>query len=182
MPVQPADFRRAMGQFASGVTVVTTRTADGQPLGLTVSSFCSVSLDPPLVLVCVDKRSEAVRGFAESGLFAVSVLGEEQQDVSGRFAYHPERCDGYGPSTPDGLVLIPGARAHVECRLTATHDAGDHFIYVGEVRAVSVQPGAPLLYYAGRYRELAGDGAGAASTARPRPTGEVQAGTAPGES
>ena len=75
-----------MGQFATGVTVVTTRDASGQPLGLTVSAFCSVSLEPPLVLVCIDHRSEANRGLRESGRFGVSVLGEHQEDVSRRFA------------------------------------------------------------------------------------------------
>lgn len=157
MPVPPAEFRRALGQFASGVTVVTTRTAAGQPQGLTVSSFCSVSLDPPLVLVCIDKRSEATQGLSESRVFAVSVLAEDQQAVSHQFAYGgAERFNGYTPSTSDGLVLIPGAAAHIECRLHAAHDAGDHFIYVGEVHKLAVQPARPLLYHAGSYRRLDG--------------------------
>src|SRR5262245_9702182 len=87
MSVDAAAFRRALGQFASGVTVVTTLDADGHPLGLTVSSFCSVSLDPPLVLVCIDNRSEAHDGFEASGVFGVSVLAEGQEDWSERFAY-----------------------------------------------------------------------------------------------
>src|SRR5512145_1341069 len=86
MTVDSTSFRRALGQFASGVTVVTTRDAAGRPLGLTVSSFCSVSLEPPLVLVCIDKRSEAHDGFEASRLFGVSVLAEGQEDWSRRFA------------------------------------------------------------------------------------------------
>ncbi len=171
MPLSPADFKKALGQFASGVTVVTTRDAAGNPLGLTVASFCSVSIEPPLVLVCVDRRSEAVRGFAESGMFAVNVLAEGQEDVSQRFAYGgPQRFDGLGPSGEHGLVLIPGARARLECRLHATHDAGDHLIYVGEVLRAEVEPGAPLVYHAGRYRRLHEEQG--VSAARPASTGE----------
>lgn len=158
MSVQSAEFRRALGQFASGVTVVTTRTAAGQPQGLTVSSFCSVSLDPPLVLVCVDKRSEATQGLSESRLFAVSVLAEDQQDVSQRFALGgPERFNGHLTSTREGLVLVPGAVAQLVCRLHTAHDAGDHFIYIGEVQSLTVQPGRPLLYHASGYRRLEGE-------------------------
>jgi flavin reductase (DIM6/NTAB) family NADH-FMN oxidoreductase RutF len=157
MPVQSVEFRRALGQFASGVTVVTTRTAAGVSQGLTVSSFCSVSLDPPLVLVCIDKRAETTQNLSESRVFAVSVLAEDQQDVSHRFAFGgAERFNGQPPSTRDGLVLIPGALAHLECRLRAAHDAGDHFIYVGEVHTLAVQPGRPLLYHASAYRRLDG--------------------------
>jgi len=86
MTVDPRSFRAALGQFASGITVVTTRDREGRPLGLTVSSFCSVSLHPPLVLVCVDARSETHTAFAESGLFGLSILAEGQEAVSERFA------------------------------------------------------------------------------------------------
>jgi flavin reductase len=86
MPIEPEVFRRALGQLAAGVTVVTTRNGEGRPLGLTVSAFCSVSLDPPLVLVCVDNRSEANAGFRSSGVFGVSVLADRQEETSRRFA------------------------------------------------------------------------------------------------
>src|SRR5256885_15427150 len=99
--VSESDFRHALGQFATGVTVVTTRDGGGAPLGLTVNAFCSVSLTPPLVLVCIDRRSEANRGFAQSGLFNVSVLAEEQQDVSHRFAMQGA-MKFEGPSLPAG--------------------------------------------------------------------------------
>ena len=109
MSVDSASFRRALGQFATGVTVVTTRDAAGHPLGLTVSAFCSVSLHPPLVLVCVDHRSEANAGMRESGLFAVNVLAEEQEDVSRRFAA-PGRAKLEGFAFVEGK-LRPAARA-----------------------------------------------------------------------
>ena len=156
MPVDPADFRRALGQFASGVTVVTTRDAKGRSLGLTVTAFSSVSLDPPLVLVCVDHRSEAHVGFRDAGHFGVSVLAEGQEEVSRRFA-----AGGAAKFTglelargKTGVPLIPGALAHLECRVQASHDAGDHRIYVGEVLAAEVRPGRPLLYHDRDYHKL----------------------------
>jgi flavin reductase (DIM6/NTAB) family NADH-FMN oxidoreductase RutF len=156
--VDPASFRRALGQFATGVTVVTTRDAASHPLGLTVSAFCSVSLHPPLVLVCVDHGSEANAGMRESGLFAVNVLEEEQEDVSRRFAA-PGRAKLEGFPFVDGklgLPLVPGALAHIECRVRSFHDEGDHAVWVGEVRSLSAHPGRPLLYHAGFYRALDG--------------------------
>ena len=156
MPVDSADFRRALCQFAAGVTVVTTRDARGRSLGLTVTAFASVSLDPPLVLVCVDHRSEAHVGFREAGLFGVSILAEGQEDVSRRFAAGgPAKFKGLTLATgTTGVPLIPGAVAHLECRVKSTHEAGDHHIYVGEVLAVDVKPGRPLLYHDRDYRKL----------------------------
>jgi flavin reductase (DIM6/NTAB) family NADH-FMN oxidoreductase RutF len=156
MPMDPADFRRALGQFAAGVTVVTTRDAKGRSLGLTVTAFSSVSLDPPLVLVCVDHRSEAHVGFRDAGLFGVSILAEGQEEVSRRFAAGgPAKFTGLELAKgTTGVPLIPGAVAHLECRVKATHDAGDHRIYVGEVLAVDVKPGRPLLYHDRDYRRL----------------------------
>ena len=156
MPVDPADFRRALGQFAAGVTVVTTRDAQGRSLGLTVTAFCSVSLEPPLVLVCVDHRSEAHVGFRQAGLFGVSILADGQEEVSRRFAAGgAAKFVGLDLATgTTGVPLIPGALAHLECRVRATHDAGDHAIYVGEVLAVDVKPGRPLLYHDRGYGRL----------------------------
>ena len=160
MSVDAASFRRTMGQFASGVTVVTTRDASGQLLGLTVSAFCSVSLEPPLVLVCIDHRSEANRGLRESGRFAVSVLGEHQEEVSRRFAAPGSgKLDGFGfADGHEGLPLVPGALAHVECRVRSFHDEGDHAVWVGEVTRAAAHPGRPLLHHAGGYRRLEPDG------------------------
>lgn len=161
MSVDDGSFKHALAQFASGVTVVVTQDGSGRRLGLTVSSFCSVSLAPPLVLVCVDARSETHTGFRESGRFAVSVLAEGQEDVSVRFARGgPEKFEGM-PLEPGrfGIGLVPGALAHIECRVVGAHGAGDHTIYVGEVEAVSVTPGPPLVYQRGAYRRLQGGAA-----------------------
>jgi len=160
MPVDPADFRRALGQFAAGVTVVTTRDGRGRSLGLTVTSFAAVSLEPPLVLVCVDHRSETHAGFRHAGLFGVSILAEGQEEVSRRFAGGGAgKFKGVDLDTGEtGVPLIPGALAHLECRVSATHVAGDHTIYVGEVLSVRVRPGRPLLYHDRDYRRLAAGG------------------------
>ena len=160
MPVDPADFRRALGQFAAGVTVVTTRDGRGRSLGLTVTSFAAVSLAPPLVLVCVDHRSETHAGFRHAGLFGVSILAEGQEEVSRRFAGGGAgKFKGVDLDKGEtGVPLIPGALAHLECRVSATHVAGDHTIYVGEVLSVRVRPGRPLLYHDRDYRRLARGG------------------------
>jgi flavin reductase (DIM6/NTAB) family NADH-FMN oxidoreductase RutF len=156
MTVDPHSFRAALGQFASGVAVVTTRDREGRPLGLTVSSFCSVSLDPPLVLICVDARSETHAAFAESGLFGISVLAEDQEAVSERFARPgPAKFADIEMVAGDrGTALVPGALAHIECGLDAAHAAGDHTIYVGRVLTLRVRPGRPLVYHAGAYHPL----------------------------
>jgi flavin reductase (DIM6/NTAB) family NADH-FMN oxidoreductase RutF len=156
MPLDPIEFRRALAQFASGVTVVTTVGAGGRPLGLTVSAFCSLSLDPPLILVCIDRRSETNGGFQDSGLFGVSVLAEGQEDWSRRFA--SGGADKF-LGTPlltgaSGVGLVPEALAHLECSVRGSHPGGDHLIYVGEVLRLAARPGRPLLYHAGDYRRL----------------------------
>jgi flavin reductase (DIM6/NTAB) family NADH-FMN oxidoreductase RutF len=157
--IEPVSFKRAMAQFATGITVVTTRTAAGRPLGLTVNSFCSVSLEPALVLVCIEHRSEAHAGFRESRVFAVSVLNEEQESWSRRFAQGgPSKFDGVAFATGrEGLLLVPDALAHLECRVVAAPEGGDHTVYVGEVLALDVRPGRPLLYHGSRYRRMAAD-------------------------
>ena len=157
MSVDPDSFRSALSQFASGITVVTTRDAAGEPLGLTVSAFCSVSLEPPLVLVSVDDRSETHDGFKASGMFAVSVLAEGQDEVSRMFARGGRKkfaAMALQPG-PHGLLLVPEALAHLECAVRATHPAGDHTIYVGEILSLAVRPGRPLVYHRGGYRQLA---------------------------
>jgi flavin reductase (DIM6/NTAB) family NADH-FMN oxidoreductase RutF len=156
MPIDPSDFRRALAQFASGVTAVTTRDGSGRPFGLTVTAFSSVSLEPPLVLVCVDRRSETHAGFRDSGTFGVSVLAEDQEEVSRRFAWSgPAKFEtGELVAGSTGVPLVAGALAHLECRVVAAHPAGDHTIYVGEIVAMSTRTGRPLLYHQGRYRRL----------------------------
>jgi flavin reductase (DIM6/NTAB) family NADH-FMN oxidoreductase RutF len=156
MSIDHSHFRRAMGQFATGVTVVTTLDPEGRPLGLTVSSFCSVSLDPPLVLVCVDARSDTIPGFQASSVFGVSVLSEDQQAISERFSRTGrKKFEGIPLDTGShGVALVPGAVAQMVCRLTASHPAGDHLIYVGEILHLAVKKGRPLLYHAGAYHRL----------------------------
>ncbi len=159
MPIDADAFRSALSQFASGITVVTTKDAAGQPLGLTVSAFCSVSLEPPLVLVSVDTRSETHAGFEASGLFAVSVLAEGQDAISRLFAHGGRsKFDAIPMVTgTQGLLLVPEALAHLECAVRAAHPAGDHTLYVGEILSLSVRPGRPLVYHRGAYRELDAD-------------------------
>ena len=159
MPVDDASFRLALSQFATGVTVLLARDAAGAPAGLTVSAFASVSLQPPLVLACIDLRSDAHDAFAVGRVFGVSVLGEDQEDVSRRFAWRgPGKFDGLDLAESEtGALLVRGAVAHLECVVTAAHRAGDHTIFVGEVRALRAAPGRPLLYHRGAYRRIAGE-------------------------
>ena len=156
MAIDARDFRRALGQFATGITVVTTRDSGGRPMGLTVNSFASVSLEPPLVIVSIDNRSETHDGFEASGVFGVSVLGEGQEHYSRRFAM-PGR-EKFAPADllvgETGVALVPEALAHIECRVSARLPGGDHTIYVGEVLRLHVVPGRPLLYHGGGYRRL----------------------------
>ncbi len=155
MAIDPPHFRHALSQFPSGVTVVTTRDASGRVYGLTVSSFASVSLVPPLVLVCVDVKSDAHPGFRESRLFAVSVLAEGQDEVSRRFAWKgDERFSGPLGEGRLGLPLVPGALAHLECEVVRAEEAGDHVIYIGQVLHAEVHPGRPLVYHRGAYRRF----------------------------
>ena len=152
------EYRRVVGRFATGVTVVTT-VLDGQHHALTASSFTSVSLDPFLVLFCPEKLARLHDAVLASGTFAVSVLAQGQEAVSRRFAVRGRPLDGQfdgiahtvGPCT--GAVLIDGSLATLECRTTSTTDAGDHTVVIGEVLGLGVPhpTGAPLLYYEGRY-------------------------------
>ncbi len=158
MGIGAVSFRRALGRFASGVTVVTTRDSAGRVLGLTVSAFCSVSLHPPLVLVCVGRQADANDGLRESGRFAVSVLREDQAPVSRRFASsRPGKLEGFAfLEGRHGLPLVPDAVAHLQCRIRSVHDGGDHTVWIGEVTAAAIHRGRPLLYFRGGYGRLDG--------------------------
>ncbi len=158
MPVTSDAFRRALGSFTTGVCVVTCPPPqpNAAPVGLTVSSFASVSLDPPLVLWCIDKASDRFDPFHTAPAYAVSVLSEGQDGVS--VAYAGEGCPAGVDLVPGhlGAPLINGAMAHLECRIAARHDAGDHVILVGQVQEITVhEDRAPLVYHKGRYRRLA---------------------------
>ena len=122
-----------------------------------MNAFSSVSLDPPLVLICVDVRSDAHDPLAQSGIFGVSVLSETQEDVSRRFAWRgPEKFEGFILEHGEtGALLVPGAVAHLECRVVGAHRAGDHTIYVGEVRVIRGRGRAAARLPPGGYRRLA---------------------------
>ena len=155
MPVDDAQFKMAMSHFASGVTIVTTEH-DGRPYGLTVASFASLSLHPPLVLVCIEKNVKSHDAIQGAKKFGVSILGSEQSDVSNRFA---SRVDDKfaGTSTRRGelgVPLIDGALCSIECTLRDQLPGGDHTIFVGEVVGVQAREGAPLVYFRSGYRQL----------------------------
>lgn len=152
------EFRRALGHFASGVTAVTTLDGDGRPTGLTASAFTSVSLDPPLVLVCVDHKSQSYPSLLERRRFAVNVLGLDQEAVSKRFAStRLDKFEGVPHRMSEhGVPLIDGALAQLECVTVSTHVEGDHTIFVGRVERAHVGGGEPLIYYRGRYDRLSG--------------------------
>ena len=145
-----------MGRFASGVTVVTVKGEDDRPNGMTVSAFSSVSLDPPLILVCIDKRAGVHDYLKEGNHFAVNILGEEQEVISRRFASKAEdRFDGIGyKDGTTGAPLLDGAIAYLECRVVHEHAGGDHTIVVGEVIFANATDGKPLAYFRGGYAQL----------------------------
>lgn len=150
-------LRDALGCFGTGVTVVTTIDAAGKPFGLTANSFTSVSLDPPLLLVCLAKSASSLPVFAASAVFAVNVLHIDQQIVSGRFASRHEDRFAETPweSWDTGAPIIQSSLASFDCEKFAWHDAGDHVILVGHVRRVRFEPQRdPLIYYRGKYRRL----------------------------
>lgn len=158
MAIGSNEFKAAMGRFASGVTIVTT-VRGGRPVGMTASAFCSLSLDPPLVLFCLDKGAQCHDLFAAGECFAVSILAEDQLTLSERFAQpFDDRFEGVAVECLEtGAPVLPDALAVADCWLHAVHDGGDHSILVGRVVAVSVREDdtAPLLHYRGAYRKLA---------------------------
>ncbi len=159
--VDPIAYRRVVGRFATGVTVVTT-LADGYQHGLTCNSFTSVSLDPVLALFCAEKAARFHDAVLGSGAWAVSVLAEGQAELSRRFAERGRPLEDdfsdvpHVPGPLTGAAVVVGAVAALECRTVQTVDAGDHTVVLGEVLGVTAPnpAGRPLLYYAGRYRAL----------------------------
>ncbi len=148
-------FRHVMGRFASGVTVVTT-AYEGRLAGLTVSSFTSLSLEPTLVLVCIDRSAASHDVIAKSGRFAVNILAEGQEYLSRRFASKETEkfTAGTFEISSNGLPLLTGALAQIECALHSAFPGGDHTIYIGEVLAATCTDGRPLLYYRSGYHTL----------------------------
>jgi flavin reductase (DIM6/NTAB) family NADH-FMN oxidoreductase RutF len=153
MPVTQDEFRAALGRFASGVTVVTTRDAEGELHGITVSAFCSVSLEPPMVLVCIEKIAGSHYALEESNIFVVNILAEGDDTVSELFA--SQAIDKFGnvgfTDGIEGVPVLDKALANLECRVKFSYHGGDHSIFVGDVERVRVADGDPLLYFRGRY-------------------------------
>lgn len=156
-PIDAQTFRHALARFPSGVTVVTVRDDAGRDYGMTVSAFASLSLEPPLVLVCIGDDATIAGAVAAAGQFAVSVLSEVQDALARRFA-EPDADRFAGTKVTrgaTGLALIDGSVVQLECAIVARHRGGDHTIVVGEVMAATaVEDGRPLLYLRGEYRRL----------------------------
>ena len=149
-------FRDACALFATGVAIATVLGTDSKPHGLTVSSFTSVSLNPPRILVCIDHGCTILSHFLERSEFAINVLSDEQRDLSVKFSVKPEgRFEGTDwVSGETGVPLIHACLAHFECRVEQTIECGDHTIFIGEVLAVRAFPGQPLLYFHRNYHTL----------------------------
>ena len=164
MPLDAIEYRRVVGRFATGITVVTT-VADGEHHAMTCNSFTSVSLDPVLVLFCPEKIARFHDAVLSSGTWAVSVLGDQQQSVSRHFASRGRPIVNQfagvdhhlGPVT--GAAVLEGSLASLECRTVSVADAGDHSVVIGAVLGLGVPDpdGAPLLYYEGRYCSFSAD-------------------------
>ena len=154
--VAAARFRDLLGRFATGVTVLTTRDPGGRPIGMTASSVASVSLDPPQLLVCVDRGHEMHAAMVAARHFALNVLAADQEALSRRFAAD-DRFDGLGyRESEHGLPVLEGVLAHIECKSTNAVPAGDHTVFIGLVTGGSVTERLPLLYYRGGYGDLGG--------------------------
>ncbi|NLF53075.1 MAG: flavin reductase family protein [Thauera phenolivorans] len=157
----PADFtrqfRNALGMFATGITVVTTRTPEGEPIGLTVNSFNSVSLEPPLIVWSLTADLPSTPVFENAEYYAINVLAEDQAALSQRFASRAE--DRFAGLEFDegtgGVPLLRGCCARFECRNTVRYPGGDHVVFISEVVAFDREELAPLIYHAGAYRRLA---------------------------
>lgn len=158
MSFSQTELKNVYARWATGVTIVTTR-AGGRIHGMTVSAFSEVSIDPPLVLVCVDRTSNTLPVLAKGGVFAVNILARDQQALAQRFACDDEEdrrfLDLDYETGETGAPLLAGSVANLDCRLAAAYEAGDHIIYIGEVVGLHVADGEPLLFYNREYCGLA---------------------------
>jgi len=165
MALNPSEFRKAMGSFATGVTIITV-DLDGEVHGMTANAFASVSLDPPLVLVCVDHKTRTHAHLHAKKRFGINVLSAGQRAISEYYARtdrsheHAETEAGARfERTKHGTPMLRGALAYLECSLHSSQEAGDHTIFIAEVEDVVVREGDPLLFFRGKYRK-AGDNVG----------------------
>lgn len=153
-----AEFRRVLGHLPTGVTVVTARTDSGEPRGLTANAVTSVSLDPPLILVCVETTSDTHDSIERAAAFAVSILPHTAESLARRFATYEadEKFDGVAHHREaTGAPVLDAACCWLDCRVWATYPGGDHTIFVGEVVAADAEDEPPLVYYRGGYGRLA---------------------------
>lgn len=155
VPVSSLTFREIMGSFPTGVAVITTRSIEGRPVGLTANAVSSVSLDPPQLLVCIARSRYTARAIEDTGAFAVNFLSKSQQQLAELFASPaPDKFDGTKILEGKlGLPLIAGALAQAECKVTKAVDAGDHLIFIGLVHHGRAQRGVPLMFFRRNYGE-----------------------------
>ncbi|WP_067460182.1 flavin reductase family protein [Actinomadura macra] len=158
--LNPVDMRRVMGRFTTGVAVITTLDADGDPHGMTVNSLTSVSLDPPMILVCFGARARTALAVAASGRFAVSILAARQEPIARRFAGRGEDHFAGLPLTygEHDVPVVPDALAHLECAVDRQVTAGDHVVVFGAVQRTCDRDGLPLAFLGGRFGDFAGRG------------------------
>jgi flavin reductase (DIM6/NTAB) family NADH-FMN oxidoreductase RutF len=154
LQIDPLTYRKALGHFASGITVITTVYEDVVH-GMTANAFCSVSLNPPLVMICIDKNSRMHTLLAQSGFYGVSVLGRHQEVFSRHFAGRPQE----GLQVPfiwcEDCPLLEDSPVHLVCRVSDAYPAGDHTLYIGQVKFIQYSDEhAPLLFYSGKYQAL----------------------------
>ena len=156
MPIEKNHLRQVMGHFATGVTIITTLNKAGELHGLTANAFTSVSLEPPLLLISVDKKAESWPAFEESRVFTVNILAEDQEGLSRKFAVSGgNKFEGIAYRIgANGAPILDGTLAYIECTLYAAYDGGDHSIYLGEIQQVEIHEGKPLVFYRGGYRAL----------------------------
>ncbi len=154
--VAAEEFRRACGRFGTGIAIASVVDDNGTPHGLTISSFTSVSLDPPLVLICLGHAVTSIDTFRKARFFGLSLLRDDQREISDRFARKGEaRFEGIAWRRGEtGVPLLNGVLAEMECAVERRIEAGDHDILIGKLVAAKTHPGEPLIHYAGRYRSL----------------------------
>lgn len=156
MTVDQHAYRAVLGRFASGVTIVTAVGPDGHDIGITVSAFSSVSLEPPLISICIDHAASVYHPISGATHFVVNILSEGQEALARRFAESiPSRLDGIGYERGQtGAAVLLDVLGFVECEVVTRHEAGDHDIIIGAVEVATANEGKPLLYYRGGYAQL----------------------------
>jgi flavin reductase (DIM6/NTAB) family NADH-FMN oxidoreductase RutF len=156
MAISNDEFKASLGRFASGVTVVTTKDNDGNLHGLTVSAFSSVSMNPPLILICIHKNTGSYSSFEESKAFVVNILEESQQNISNHFASHlDDKFSGQNYElNENGLPILADCLVNLECSLKNSYYGGDHTIFVGQIEKAKIADGKPLIYWLGKYRQI----------------------------